>query len=167
MVVLHWVSQRHLTAIERPALSMPARLAWQRNHIRPHDKILDFGCGRGGDVRRLQEQGFKITGYDPYYLPVPPQNQYDVVFLFYVINVIENLEERIEVLRQASGLARQKLIVATRLHRRGCEGMTRRNTFQKYFTKSEFLHFVALTLRTTQIEVLNSNILVITNGQSN
>ncbi|MGH8000479.1 MAG: methyltransferase domain-containing protein, partial [Brasilonema sp.] len=52
----------HLTAIERTYLSIPAQFLLDKNLLQ--DKVLDFGCGLGNDVKLLRQKGFDITGYD-------------------------------------------------------------------------------------------------------
>lgn len=76
----------HLTAIEREYLSFPAKYL-RRNKLLKGD-ILDFGCGWGNDVKLLQQKGFNIQGYDPYYFPEYPQKKFDTIFCFYVLNVL-------------------------------------------------------------------------------
>ncbi|MEB3179352.1 MAG: bifunctional class I SAM-dependent methyltransferase/HIT family protein [Nostocaceae cyanobacterium] len=76
----------HLTAIERTYLSFPAKFLLNNNLLQ--GKILDFGCGLGNDVKVLGEKGFDITGYDPYYFPEYPQEKFDTIICFYVLNVL-------------------------------------------------------------------------------
>ncbi|OCQ98336.1 HIT family protein [Nostoc sp. MBR 210] len=91
----------HLTAIERTYLSFPAKFLLNQNFLR--GKILDFGCGFGNDVKLLREQGFDITGYDPYYLPDYPHGKFDTIICFYVLNVLF-AEEQANVLMEVSHL---------------------------------------------------------------
>lgn len=76
----------HLTAIERTHLSYPARFLLNNNLLK--GKILDFGCGFGNDVKLLREKGFDSTEYDPYYFPQYPQDKFDTIICFYVLNVL-------------------------------------------------------------------------------
>ncbi|QFS45017.1 histidine triad (HIT) protein [Nostoc sphaeroides CCNUC1] len=76
----------HLTAIERSYLSFPAQFLLNQNLLQ--GKILDFGCGFGNDVKILRQKGFDITGYDPYYFPEYPDNKFDTIICFYVLNVL-------------------------------------------------------------------------------
>jgi diadenosine tetraphosphate (Ap4A) HIT family hydrolase len=76
----------HLTAMERTFLSFPAKFVLNNNLLQ--GKILDFGCGFGNDVKVLREKGFDITGYDPYYFPQYPQEKFDTIICFYVLNVL-------------------------------------------------------------------------------
>ncbi|MCF6139812.1 HIT domain-containing protein [Flavobacterium sp. K77] len=91
----------HLTAIERTSLSYPARILLNQKKIK--GKVLDFGCGIGKDVELLKNEGFDITGYDPFYFPTSPTEKYDTILCFYVLNVLLP-EEQAEVLMNVSSL---------------------------------------------------------------
>jgi diadenosine tetraphosphate (Ap4A) HIT family hydrolase len=81
----------HLTAIERTYLSFPAKYLLNQNLLKGN--ILDFGCGFGNDVKILQKKDFNISGYDPYYFPDYPQNKFDTILCFYVLNVLFTQEQ--------------------------------------------------------------------------
>ena len=91
----------HLTAIERSYLSFPAQFLLNQNLLQ--GKILDFGCGFGNDVKILRQKGFDITAYDPYYFPEYPQNKFDTIICFYVLNVLF-AEEQANVIMEVSHL---------------------------------------------------------------
>ena len=91
----------HLTAKERIYLSFPAQFLLQNNLLQ--GKILDFGCGFGNDVKLLQQKGFDITAYDPYYFPEYPSDRFDTILCFYVLNVLFP-EEQANVLMEFSHL---------------------------------------------------------------
>lgn len=76
--------------------------------------FFDYGCGRGEDVELLTAEGIACGGWDPAYRPDAPRQEADVVNLGYVINVIENPEERSATLRRAWELCRQLLAVSCR-----------------------------------------------------
>lgn len=107
---------------------------------------MDYGCGRGGDVRRLLEAGYDCSGWDPVHRPEGDRRPAAVVNLGYVVNVIEDPGERVETLRRAWSLAEQVLVVSGRLvderparagpdHADGV--LTRLGTFQKFFEQQE------------------------------
>lgn len=146
-----WNSERRLTAIGRAALSVPARQALADRQLVPERTILDYGCGRGGDVRSLDRLDCRITGWDPYYRPETKLEQADVVLLTYVLNVIEDPAERRHTLTQAWQLANTVLIASARLtweksKVRGEEFgdglLTSRQTFQHLFGASELRNYV-------------------------
>jgi diadenosine tetraphosphate (Ap4A) HIT family hydrolase len=91
----------HLTAIERTALSYPARIVQKQHKL--IGKILDFGCGIGKDVELLKQAGLDIEGYDPFYFPEFPTEKFDTIICFYVLNVLLP-EEQAEVLMNVSHL---------------------------------------------------------------
>ena len=91
----------HFTAIERTSLSFPARILKERKKLK--GKILDFGCGVGKDVEVLKDQKFDISGYDPYYFSEFPEEKFDTIMCFYVLNVLLP-EQQAEVLMNVSHL---------------------------------------------------------------
>lgn len=91
----------HLTAIDRTFLSFPARFLLERNLLQ--GQILDFGCGLGNDVKLLSQQGLQIQGYDPHYFPPYPQQKFDTIICFYVLNVLYP-EEQATVIMEVSHL---------------------------------------------------------------
>lgn len=146
-----WVSDRRLTAISRQSLSVPARTAFLDQQIRDATTVLDYGCGRGDDLRALTNMGVHIEGWDPVYFPQGKRKAADTVLLTYVLNVIEDPGERRDTLRQAWKLADRVLVVSTRLNweRRRVTGeqfndglLTSRNTFQHLFGVNELRSYV-------------------------
>lgn len=91
----------HLTAKERDSLSFPARVIKERHLLM--GKILDFGCGFGKDVEILKANGFHISGYDKHYFPSFPEERFDTIICFYVLNVLQP-EEQTRVLMEISTL---------------------------------------------------------------
>ncbi|MFC8567377.1 DNA phosphorothioation-associated putative methyltransferase [Streptomyces sp. NPDC057245] len=146
-----WSSQRHQTAIGRVGLSLPARRAVGDLQLEPETGVLDYGCGRGGDVRALQDLGLDAAGWDPVHFPDGRREPADVVLLTYVLNVIENPAERRETLLRAWDLAKSALVVSARLRweRNQIKGMeygdgilTRRRTFQHLYAAGELRDYV-------------------------
>ena len=149
-----WNSQRQRTAITRLGISFPARQALVDGLIQPEATVLDFGAGKGLDVRWLNELGFAAQGWDPYYSADVQPAPADTVLCIYVLNVIESVDERTQALKQAWDLASKHLVVATRLawERSRVNGeefedgvLTSRNTFQHLFMPSELKEFVEST----------------------
>jgi len=146
-----WSTDRRLTAIGRSSLSAPARQAVIDRQIVHGLEVLDYGCGRGGDVRSLQQMKINALGWDPYYFPDGRQDPADVVLLTYVLNVIEDPDERRETLLRAWELTRSALVVSARLtwEKGKVQGeeladgvLTSRRTFQHLFGASELRDFV-------------------------
>ena len=143
------------TAISRWSISRPVALALEDGLISKETTFFDYGCGRGGDIRRLHEMGIEVSGWDPAYFPDEERTSADVVNLGYVINVIEDLEERAVVLYAAWNLARRLLIVSARLEwearqmagdYQGDGIVTRKRTFQKFYTQEELRDWVKAVL---------------------
>ena len=149
-------SARHRTAISRDELSRPLRLAILHEIVDKSTSVLDYGCGRGGDVSRLKKKKIKATGWDPYYQPETKRKTTDVVNLGFVVNVVEDPIERAEVLREEWKLTRQTLIVSARLENElddahvtafGDGWMTRQGTFQKFFEHDELGAWIQAIVR--------------------
>lgn len=147
-------AQRHRTAIHRIALSRPVRLALQGGLIKPADTVFDYGCGHGDDVRLLEADGISASGWDPYHSAGQAKRPAAVVNLGYVLNVIEDPEERREALLGAWQLAGNLLVVAARTTIEEAEDaasfgdgtLTSRRTFQKFYTQGELQDYIRTTL---------------------
>ena len=145
----------HKTAIQRWSLSRPVALALDDGLLSTKTTFFDYGCGRGGDLKRLHKMGVPVAGWDPAYFPDEERTPADVVNLGYVVNVIEDLEERAVALCAAWGLTQKLLIVAARLEweARTVEGdfqgdgiVTRKRTFQKFFAQDELRDWIQRTV---------------------
>ena len=96
-------------------MSRPVALALDDGLLSRKTTFFDYGCGRGGDLKRLHKMGVSVAGWDPAFFPDEERIAADVVNLGYVVNVIEDLEERAVSLCGAWELAQKLLIVAARL----------------------------------------------------
>jgi len=147
---------RHRTAISRNALSLPAKILFTGGIANEKDSYLDYGCGRGDDIKFLKELGVPASGWDPHFAPDEELLvKSDVVNLGFVLNVIENPEERIEVLKKAFKLAKKCLCVAVMLHSQNSatnalpfkDGhITSINTFQKFYDQQELENLLSKAL---------------------
>ncbi len=151
---------RHRTAIKRSELSRPIRIARDDGLIHPDVTVLDYGCGHGDDLRRLAGLGIHCHGWDPVYRPSGERVPADVVNLGYVINVIENPDERATVLCEAWSLTKKLLLVSARLsHESTTEQLaafedgylTRRQTFQKYYEQTELRDWINQALGVSSV----------------
>lgn len=147
----YWESDRRLTAIGRTTLSVAARQAVVDGEVNPATSVLDYGSGRGDDLRGLREMRLRVHGWDPFYAPEEAPRPSDVVLLTYVLNVIEDPDERRQALRRAWELAERLLVVTTRLtwDRSRVRGrqyedgvLTSRRTFQHLFSPAELRSYV-------------------------
>ncbi|MBD2445675.1 DNA phosphorothioation-associated putative methyltransferase [Nostoc sp. FACHB-152] len=153
---------RHRAAIARTEISRPVRLAIEWSILNQDTSFFDYGCGYGGDVQRVGNLGYTSTGWDPYYYPNQQITPADVVNLGYVINVIEDIEERNQSLIKAWELTRKVLIVAAQVlinapskaqlaYNDGI--VTSRNTFQKYYEQEELKKYIDEVLNVDAVPV--------------
>ncbi|MFF1499519.1 DNA phosphorothioation-associated putative methyltransferase [Streptomyces sp. NPDC058316] len=151
MTLQPWSSHRHRTAIGRVGLSAPARQAVMDLQMTDGAQVLDYGCGRGGDVRALEHLGLDVSGWDPVHRPDGELRPSDIVLLTYVLNVIEKPDERRATLARAWERTKTALVVSARLRweRNQVKGteygdgiLTSRNTFQHLFAASELRDLV-------------------------
>ena len=63
--------------------------------------FFDYGCGHGEDVELLRLQGVMASGWDPAFRPDVPCMPAEIINLGYVLNVIEDPQERANVLADA------------------------------------------------------------------
>ena len=143
------------TAISRTSLSRPVGLAVDDGLIRQDRTFFDYGCGRGDDLLRLHKKGIRVSGWDPAFFPDEERKPADVVNLGYVVNVIEDPDERVVVLAAAWDLARKVLIVAARLDWEATDAavdfqgdgiVTGKRTFQKFYTQEELREWIERVL---------------------
>ena len=143
------------TAIRRTSLSRPVALALDDGLIHPDCTFFDYGCGRGDDLLRLHKMGVRVSGWDPAFFPDEQRTAADVVNLGYVVNVIEDPDDRIVVLAAAWELARKVFVVSARLDWeatdaavdfRGDGIVTGKRTFQKFFTQEELRKWIEQVL---------------------
>jgi len=141
---------RHRTALSRYGFSAPIQTLARFGFLDGSKTVFDYGCGRGDDLRGLRENNIEATGWDPHFSPDDLKQTAHVVNLGFVINVIENIDERIEALRGAYALANELLVVAAMLANQeaisgtpyGDGVLTSRNTFQRYYTQGELRQFL-------------------------
>jgi DNA phosphorothioation-associated putative methyltransferase len=156
-----WQAARHLTALQRYGFSAPVQSLARFGFLDGQWSLFDYGCGRGDDVRGLIENGLDAAGWDPYYAADNPVRAAHIVNLGFVINVIEDFEERLEALTRAWSLAETLLVVSVMLANQNDVGgqrfrdgvMTRRGTFQKYYTQGEIKAFLESALDEEPIPV--------------
>ena len=140
---------RHRTALARTAISAPVQLLLRHGLLTREASFFDYGCGRGDDIAALASEGFTATGWDPYYAADRERVLADVVNVGFVVNVIEDPAERVEVLHRAFELTRRVMSVAVMLYGPETPGrlygdgqITSRGTFQKYFVQTELKDYI-------------------------
>ena len=154
--------ERHKTAIDRNQLSQPLKLLAKHGYLDGNFSILDYGCGKGDDVRELEAHGLDVCGWDPAYAPDGTLQDSDIVNLGFVLNVIEDYKERVETLKRAWRYANSLLIVSVMVAGESLVSqfkgykdgvITRRNTFQKYYSQLEIRSFLEVNLKQTAVAV--------------
>ncbi len=143
---------RQKTAISRTDYSRPIKLALSDGLIGPQATVLDFGCGRGDDVRHLGLNSFQAKGWDPAHRAEGELESAEVVNLGYVVNVIDDTEERAQCLIRAWSFAERALIVSARLTSEtpeltsvapyGDGFVTSIPTFQKFYEQAELKEWI-------------------------
>ncbi|MEG3842992.1 DNA phosphorothioation-associated putative methyltransferase, partial [Microcoleus sp. herbarium14] len=154
--------ERHKAAMVRNSLSKPLRLVLESDLFVDGATFFDYGCGYGGDVKCIAQEGYAASGWDPYYQPDTPRISADIVNIGYVINVIESLAQRREALLNAWGLTKNLLVVAAQVLiddsdrgqiAYGDGVITSRNTFQKYYEQEELKVYIDQVLNVDAIPV--------------
>ena len=142
--------------MRRHGLSRPVALAVDDGLVRQDRTFFDYGCGRGDDLLRLHGMGIPVSGWDPAFFPDEERTPSDVVNLGYVVNVVEDPDERAVVLAAAWELARQVLVVSARLDWEAADAavdfqgdgvVTGKRTFQKFFRHEELRAWIERVLR--------------------
>ena len=146
----------HKTAIQRWSLSRPVALALEHRLLSTKTTFFHYPCGRGRELRRLHQLGVPVSGWAPAFFPDEDRTPADEVNLGYVVNVIEDLEERPVALRPAWEVAHKLLIVSARLARdtrtvtadyQGDGIVTCNRTFQKFFARDKLRAWIQSTTR--------------------
>ncbi len=154
--------ERHKTAIDRNQLSAPMKILAKHDYLDGTYSILDYGCGKGDDIRELEAHNIDCIGWDPVHQPENDLENCDIVNLGFVINVIEDRIERVETLKRAYSYTDKILVVTVMIagdsvisqfkpYKDGV--ITSRNTFQKYYNQSEFKYFLEESLKESAIAV--------------
>ncbi|MCS0456393.1 DNA phosphorothioation-associated putative methyltransferase [Vibrio diabolicus] len=154
--------ERHRTALVRHELSAPMRSLVKYGYLEGNHSIFDYGCGRGDDLRELEAHGLDALGWDPNFQPDNDKVSSDIVNLGFVLNVIEDQDERLDALLGAWELADKFLVVSVMLANESYiaqfkpykDGViTSRNTFQKYYAQSEIKAYIERSLQEDAITV--------------
>ncbi len=137
-------------------------LALNYSILNPDTGLLDYGCGKGTDVTYCKSLGIDSYGWDPVYYPNDSLMKTDIVNLGYVVNVIEDYNERCKALKEAWDLTKKILIISARLkyelpdrnyspYNDGC--VTSWNTFQKFYDQHELREWIDSTLSVKSVAV--------------
>lgn len=144
----------------RSFLSRPLQQAYEDGLLENSVSVFDYGCGYGDDIRTLGALGIEASGWDPAHRPDGELTEADIVNLGYVVNVIEDPDERVAALRRSWSLAQSVLVVSARLvwdpdsaigkpYRDG--RVTNNGTFQKFYTPEELKAWIERSLQRTAV----------------
>ncbi|MGL5602907.1 MAG: DNA phosphorothioation-associated putative methyltransferase [Silvania sp.] len=156
------IIDRYKTALVRYELSSPIKSLVRHDYLNGSYSIFDYGCGRGDDIRELEAHGLDVSGWDPNFRPDSDKVSSDIINLGFVLNVIEDQDERLEALLGAWELTDKFLIVSVMLANEAYiskfkpykDGVvTTRNTFQKYYYQSEIKSYIERNLHEEAIAV--------------
>ncbi|WP_249348232.1 DNA phosphorothioation-associated putative methyltransferase [Pseudoalteromonas aurantia] len=152
--------QRHKTAINRDRLSAPFQKLAKFGYLSGDYSIQDIGCGFGDDYNECINHGLNINAWDPVHKPNGHKVQSDIVNLGFVLNVIEDYDEREQTLKAAYALCDKLLLVSVMLINSNIfeqfkpykDGViTKRNTFQKYYSQSQIREYIEQTLNVSTL----------------
>ncbi len=151
---------RHRTAIKRTSFSLPVKCMLRDGLLGQSTQLFDYGCGHGRDLDLLSDMEIPCDGWDPNFRPNAPIQRAKIVNLSYVLNVIEDIQERADALRSAWDLCDVMLTVAAQIEFAAPNKeqtafndgvLTSRQTFQKYYTQNELRAYLENELGTDAI----------------
>ncbi|WP_315861462.1 DNA phosphorothioation-associated putative methyltransferase [Stieleria tagensis] len=143
--------KRHRTAIKRASFSLPVKCMLRDGLLDKSKTMFDYGCGHGRDLDLLEDMEIECSGWDPSFRPDAAITRTEIVNLSYVLNVIEDINERSQALRKAWSLCDSLLTVAAQiefaapdkeLEQFGDGVLTSRQTFQKYYNQHELREYL-------------------------
>lgn len=165
--------KRGNTAIARKSHSKPYQYLLRNYWITTNKSILDYGCGKGYDVETLKKRGYNIEGYDKFHdkynnIDIVANNGkcFDMVTCNYVFNVIEDIQERRDLLETLKGICDGSLIITLRADKKSVKDtwkkyndgyITSKGTFQKFYTIYEVISFFNRDNENWNLQVLSNN----------
>ena len=157
---------RHRTALKRRKLSSCSGAFLDTTLVTKQSVIFDYGCGRGDDVKLLQTSGYKnVFGWDPHFFPQNEKlSRSDFVTLSFVLNVIEDTQERAQTLQEAYSISSKALVLSVMLDSQNTlqyaipynDGyISSISTFQKYYSPPEIEQYIHSLLDKHPIRLAN------------
>lgn len=133
-ILLHHREASGRTAIDRKHWSAPCRwLIECGSVICDSASVIDYGCGKGADVRALRELRLYVVGFDPVHAPeggIGATGTFDVAFCTYVLNTLPTLSERMFVVEGILTALRPGGRAFVTVSRGVATGWTKTNTYQ-------------------------------------
>ena len=113
------------TAKKRKDLSSPTRYLDSEGLLK--GRVLDYGCGYGYDA-----SFFNFEKYDPYFFPILPEGEFDVIMCNYVLNVVFEDEQELILKRLSSFLIfGGNAYITVRRDKDFKEGFNKMGTYQR------------------------------------
>lgn len=99
------------------------------DRIASSDKVIDYGCGKYFDNYNL---GSNFFGYDPYNRPNDEilNDKYDIALCSNVLNVIAEVENRVDLLRRLKEIAQKVFITVYEGDKTACGKETKNDCYQ-------------------------------------
>ena len=117
---------------------LPAIYKMVSNRISDEQKVLDYGCGKYFDNYCL---GNNYYGYDPYNRPQTEllNSQYDVVLCSNVLNVVMELEQRLNILQMLKKLGKKVFITVYEGNATGIGKVTKNDCYQLNRKRGDYI----------------------------
>lgn len=120
------MNKSHLTALRRKNISRPTAYLYGADKLK--GSLLDYGSGHGWDAWLCD-----AVAYDPHYAPVDLSGQqFDTIYSNFVLNVIEDPDERAFVLLRIQHFLKDNgtAYITVRADKKKLNGATKRGTWQ-------------------------------------
>lgn len=116
----------------------PAIYRMIKNRVDENTQVLDYGCGKYFDNYELSDN---YSGYDPYNRDDKSvlDKKYDVVLCSNVLNVIMELEQRIDLLNTLKGLADKVFITVYEGNGSGKGKVTKKDCYQLNRKRGDYI----------------------------
>ena len=125
-------SNFHKTARVRSKPSAPARWLYDNIGFELSADTLDYGCGRGTDARYFGIRGWDINGGE--HEPLDRYDKFDTILCSYVLNVIPNENERMQVISHIKNhlTPEGNAYLTVRNDKKNLNGWTKSGTYQTF-----------------------------------
>lgn len=122
------------TAMTRTKESTPVAFLFKKKLMK--GSILDYGCGKGKDLEFLSQHFIDVAGWDPNHKPDMHvlERYYDTITCNFVLNVIEDPNQRQQILQHIESLLNPGGIayIAVRNDKKNLKGTTSIGTWQGF-----------------------------------
>jgi len=148
-------------------INAPLKLLLKRGFIKPGMSVLDYGAGKGNEIKYLRSIGVDAVPYDINYFPEKPIGKFDIVMCNYVLNVVTK-QIRDSIVEDIKNYAKSDVFIAVRNASEKLNGQPYEDgmlmqkgkslTFQKLFTAQELQEYLSQFF--SSVEIISRNPLV-------